>query len=179
MFLVVYPLADSANTFGVNLITQTLIAAIFAISYDLLFGYTGLLTFGPAAFYGLGAFGAGLLIARANFSNFWVGLLVVVLVAMLGALILGFFSIRASGVYFMMLTLAFGQMLHAIAFKWSFTGSSDGLPITRPQFNLFGLDVKERIPFYLFVLVCFLGSFFLLRMIIHSSFGQALQQRPK
>ena len=175
VLLVVYPLLNQADTFGLNLLTQTLIAAIFAISFDLLFGYTGLLSFGPAAYYGLGSFGAGILIARMHISDFWLGLIVGIVLAAVGALILGFFSIRASGVYFMMLTLAFAQMLHALAFKWDYTGSSDGIPITRPQFNIFGLDFKDRIPFYLFVLVCFLGSYFLLRMVIHSPFGQALR----
>ncbi len=60
LLLVVYPLINSADTYGINLLTQILIAAIFALSYDLIFGYTGLLSFGPAAYYGLGAFGAGL-----------------------------------------------------------------------------------------------------------------------
>src|SRR4051812_42893848 len=74
--LVVYPLINQTDTFGINLLTQILIAAIFALSYDLIFGYTGLLSFGQASYYGLGAFGAGLMVAKFNISNFWLSLLV-------------------------------------------------------------------------------------------------------
>ncbi len=170
-----YPLINSADTFGINLLTQFLIAAIFALSYDLIFGYTGLLSFGQASYYGLGAFGAGLMVAKFNISNFWVSLLVAIVVASVGALILGYFSIRTSGVYFMMLTLALSQMLFSLASKWDFTGSSDGLPFARPEFSLFGFNLKELTPFYLFVLFCFVASFLILTMVIQSPFGQALK----
>jgi branched-chain amino acid transport system permease protein len=175
LLLVVYPLINSADTYGINLLTQILIAAIFALSYDLIFGYTGLLSFGPAAYYGLGAFGAGLLVARLEISNFWLSLLAAIVVSSIGAVILGFFSIRTSGVYFMMLTLALAQMLYSIAFKWEFTGSSDGLPFTRPEFSLFGFSLKDLIPFYLFVLFCFLVCYIGLTVIIGSPFGKSLK----
>jgi branched-chain amino acid transport system permease protein len=173
--LVIYPLVNSADTYGINLLTQILIAAIFALSYDLIFGYTGLLSFGQASYYGLGAFGAGLLVSRFEISNFWLSLLVAIAIASVGALILGFFSIRTSGVYFMMLTLALAQMLFSIAFKWEFTGSSDGVPFTRPEFSLFGVSLKELTPFYFFVVACFILCFIGLTVVIRSPFGQVLK----
>lgn len=173
--LIAYPFVNSADTFGINLLTQILIAAIFALSYDLIFGYTGLLSFGQASYYGLGGFAAGLLVARFNISNFWLSLLASIVVASIGAAILGVFSIRTSGVYFMMLTLALAQMLYSLASKWDFTGSSDGVSFTRPDFSIFGFSLSDLTPFYLFVLLAFVVSFLVLTMVIRSPFGQALK----
>ena len=173
--LIAYPFVNPSDTFGINLLVQILITAIFALSYDLIFGYTGLLSFGQASYYGLGGFAAGLLVARFNISNFWLSLLVAIVVASLGAAILGIFSIRTSGVYFMMLTLALAQMLFSLASKWDFTGSSDGVTFTRPEFSIFGFSLTDLVPFYLFVLFAFVVCFLVLTMVIRSPFGQALK----
>ena len=100
-------------------------------------------------------------------------LLAAIVVASIGAAVLGIFSIRTSGVYFMMLTLALAQMLFSLAQKWDFTGSSDGVTFTRPEFSLFGFSLRDLTPFYLFVLGAFVVCFLVLTMVIRSPFGQA------
>ncbi|NWJ98415.1 MAG: branched-chain amino acid ABC transporter permease [Chloroflexi bacterium] len=177
LFLITYPLLNGQDAFGLNLLTETLIFALFALSLDLLLGYTGLVSFGHATYFGLGAYSAGILTAQLKNSNFLLGLLMGVLVAGLGALVLGFFSIRTSGIYFLMLTLAFSQMCYALAFKWNdVTGGSNGLPVPKPEFSLVGwqLDLGDGTVFYFVVLTCFLAGFFGLRQVVHSPFGRTL-----
>ncbi len=177
LFLVSYPVVNSQDTFGVNLLTETLIFGLFAASLDLLLGYTGLVSFGHAAYFGLGAYAAGILTAQLKNNNFLIALPLGMAVSGLGALILGFFSIRTSGIYFLMLTLTFSQMLYAIAFKWEpVTGGSNGLSVGHPVIDFFGLrlDISERTPYYFVTLVCFLAGFLVLRQVVRSSFGHTL-----
>ncbi len=177
ILLIVYPLVNSQDTFGLTLLTETLIFGLFAISLDLLLGYTGLVSFGHATYFGLGAYTAGIMAANLKIPNFLLGLLAGLVVSGLVALVLGYFCIRTSGIYFLMLTLAFSQMLYALAFKWTdVTGGSNGLPLPQPQFNLFGLqyNIGEKTPFYFTTLVIFLLAFFLLRQVVRSPFGHTL-----
>ncbi len=177
LFLVSYPLLNNQDSFGINLLTETLIFGLLAMSLDLLLGYTGLVSFGHAAYFGLGAYTAGILTAQLKLNNLLIGLLMGLCVAGLGALVLGYLSIRTSGIYFLMLTLAFSQMLYAVAFKWSdVTGGSNGLSLTRPPVDLPGLswDFKDRTSFYFLALGCFLAGFFILRQVILSPFGRSL-----
>jgi branched-chain amino acid transport system permease protein len=173
--LIGLPLASS--NFIVTTLTEILIFGIFAMSLDLLIGYTGLVSFGHAAFFGVGAYAAGYL-AQQLTPNLFVTLPLALLITAAAALVIGFFSIRVSGVYFLMLTLAFSQMVYALAFRWTdVTGGSNGLSgIPRPRIDLFSLqlqfaDVNAR---YFLVLAFFLLSYVALRGVVRSQFGHVL-----
>src|SRR5919202_3345384 len=131
--LVVFPFVTvPIFPFGLSLATSILVLSIFTMSLDLLLGYAGLPSFGHAAFLGLGAYGAGILSVRLGMSNLGVSLLLAVVLTSVGSLILGLLALRTSGVYFLMLTLAFAQMLSAVAEKWGpVTGGTNGLPGVR------------------------------------------------
>ena len=90
---------------------------MLALSFNLLFGYMGQLSFGQAAFYGLGGYTVAMLMTKVQF-NFWLSLLAGVLVAALFGLVVGYFCVRLRGIYFAVLTLAFGQLIFFIVFKW-------------------------------------------------------------
>lgn len=167
-----------AGTYTLNIITEVLIFGLFAMSLDLLMGYTGLVSLGHAAFFGLGAYTAGI-VAREVSNHLLVVLPAVILVSAGAALIIGYFCLRAVGIYFLMLTLAFSQMLYAAAHKWTWlTGGSDGLPgIPRPSLGsleMLGVDLIESEAYFYFVLVFFLVSYLLLRTIVRSPFGLSL-----
>jgi branched-chain amino acid transport system permease protein len=175
LLLVLLPFAS--GTFVIKTVTEVLIYAIFAMSLDLLVGYTGLVSFGHAAFFGIGAYAAGYL-AQHFSPNFLLHMPLALLLVAAAAFVIGFFSIRVSGVYFLMLTLAFSQMVYAIADRWTdVTGGSNGLAgIPRPQVQIFSYaylfeDVTAR---YFLVLAFAVLSYALLRWIVRSQFGHAL-----
>ena len=156
------------------LATEMIIFAIFAIGYDIIFGYTGLLSFGHAMFFGVGAYGMGLVLTRWTPSLF-LGFLVSIVLALLLALVVGFLSIRRRGIYFVMVTLAFCQMLYFIAFKWtSLTGGDNGLHgVPRPLIGPF--DLNSETVYYYFVLAIFGLCVLLAFRIVNSPFGKVLQ----
>jgi branched-chain amino acid transport system permease protein len=167
------------RVFFVTLLVDILIYAIFAMSLDLLLGYTGLASFGHAAYFGLGAYVAGYLAARLGISN----LLVTVPAALAGtallALVIGFVALRMRGIYFLMVTLAFAQMLFSVAISWTaVTGGSDGLAgVGRPSVGLGPLvyHFSSRASFYYLVLAAFGGTWWLLRRIVDSPLGWTLR----
>ena len=151
--------------YGRSLVTETLLFCIFAMSLDLLMGYTGLISFGHAAFFGLGAYTVAVLGALFGIHPV-LGALAAICLAAPVAVAIGFFCIRASGVYFIMLTLAFAQLLYTVSIKWrSVTGGDDGL--VAPQ-----LGTGEQT--YLAVLLTLLVVFVGLRRLIASPLGQVL-----
>jgi len=156
------------------LASQMLIFAIFAIGYDILFGYTGLLSFGHAAYFGLGAYGAGLSLVHLSVPTL-PALLIGVIISVLFALGIGYLSIRRRGIYFAMVTMAFAQMIYFIVFKWrSLTGGSDGLQgVPRP--NVGPINLSSELTLYYFILFFFMISVFLGIRIIHSPFGKAIE----
>ena len=161
------------------LATQVLIYGLFALGFNLLYGYTGLLSFGHAAYYGLGAYGAGLTLAKFKFTSLWLGLGAGVALAVLGGALVGFFCLRRRGIYFAMLTLAFAQMLYFIAFHASdLTGGDDGLRgIPVHAIGLPGLSVSLGHPlaFYFFAYVLVVLAVAGLQRILTSPFGTVLQ----
>jgi len=167
----------TSSSFIVKTLTEVLIFGIFAMSLDLILGYTGLVSFGHAAFFGIGAYAAGYFALKIS-PNILITLPFALVVVVLAALVIGFFSIRASGVYFLMLTLAFSQMVYAIADRWTdVTGGSNGLAgIPRPQIQIAGLQIlfEDTNARYFLVLGFFLISFLLLRWIVNSQFGHVL-----
>jgi len=110
------------------LATQVLIYGLFALGFNLLYGYTGLLSFGHAAYFGLGAYGAGIALARLGLGSVWAALAMGLGAATLGGAVIGFFCLRRRGIYFAMLTLAFAQIAYAIVHQWyAVTGGDNGL----------------------------------------------------
>src|SRR3970040_829899 len=126
LLLLLVPLV--AGRFYQDLLTQIFVASLVAIAFNLLLGTTGLLSFGQAAFYGVGAYTVGLLLTKAGFGTLS-ALLLSVGTPAAAAAVIGFFCVRLSGVHFAMLTLAFGQLVFAVVFKWyGFTGGATGTP---------------------------------------------------
>lgn len=156
------------------LASEMLIFAIFALGYDIIFGYTGLLSFGHAMFFGIGAYGTGLVLTRWIPSLF-LGLATGIAISLTVAFIVGFLSIRRRGIYFVMVTLAFCQMLYFIAFKWtSLTGGDNGLHgVPRPLIGPF--DLNSELLFYYFIFSIFALSVLVAFRIVNSPFGRVLQ----
>ncbi len=161
------------------LATQIVIWGLLALGYNILYGYTGLLSFGHAAYFGLGAYATGIVLIRTNCSLL-AGIGAGVGVACLGAVVIGFFCLRRRGIYFALLTMAFAQMLYFIASIWeSLTGGEPGLrniphpPLEIP--GLFSLNIYTPVRFYFFVFALVVISLLLLNRILESPFGKVLQ----
>jgi branched-chain amino acid transport system permease protein len=163
----------AASRFAVTTATEILIFALFAMSLDLLVGYTGLVSLGHAAFFGIAAYVVALL-DGSGITHLAVTLPAAVAAGTAAAAIVGLFALRTTGVYFLMLTLAFAQMAYAVAHQWaSLTGGTNGLSgIPRPYVP--GLDLGGAVPFYYLVLVLGGVAAAALARIVTSPFGAAL-----
>ncbi|HBY96625.1 MAG: branched-chain amino acid ABC transporter permease [Ardenticatenaceae bacterium] len=163
------------STYNLTILTQVLIFGVFAMSLDLLVGYTGMISLGHAAFFGLGAYAAGYVAVHWT-PNALATILAALVAAGLGALVIGYLSIRARGVYFLMITLAFAQMIYSLAIKLeSITGGSDGLAgIPRPTLGFDSGLLWQGLPFYYYVLAGFVIVSVLLTRLVHSPFGRVL-----
>lgn len=163
------------STYYVDMLTKMLIFAIFAMSLDLILGYTGLLSLGHAAFLGIAGYAVGILSLHYGISLFWVLLPVAIIITVISSAIIGYVSLRLSGVYFMLVTFAFGELLSNAAIKYtSFTGGAEGLVgILKPNLGIPGFSWTDS-SFYYLVFIAFAICFVLLYFIVHSSFGKAL-----
>lgn len=165
------------SDFYLAILGEALIMSLLALSFNLLFGYMGQLSFGQAAFYGLGGYAVAMLLTKLHF-NFWLSLLAGVALAGLVGLIVGYFCVRLRGIYFAILTLAFGQLLFFIIYKWhDFTGGDDGIQGVFPPEAL-----KSPVAYYYFILIVFIAAAFLLWRLIHSPFGytlKAMRENPE
>lgn len=163
------------SSFLLSLLTQSLIYGILAMSLDLLLGYTGLPSLGHAAYFGIGAYGVGVLTTKYQTTDFWVTLAVGLGLAMAAAAGFGLVALRARGVYFLMTTLALGMLVWGLAYRWvSMTQGDNGIPgIPRPELGL-PWSLAEPIPFFYFALLGFLVVFGILWVIVRSPFGQSL-----
>jgi branched-chain amino acid transport system permease protein len=161
--------------FLVTTLTEVLILALFAMSLDLLVGYTGLDSFGHAAVYGLGAYTTALLLLHTGVA-LPLALLAGAVATALVALPIAWLCTRTTGVAFAMLTLAFAQLLYAIAYKWqSVTGGSDGLAGVPRTPGPFGMAwFSSRLGFYYMVAACVVGAYLLCRAFVRSPLGTAL-----
>lgn len=166
--LIVPPLFLSP--YWVFLATEISIDCLFALSLNMLFGYTGMISFGHSAYFGLGAYTSALLVTKAHWAMFK-SFLVTPFVVAVGALIAGVFCIRRTGVYFIMLTLAVAQILYAaISQSYDITGGDNGIIGISPP-NV----IASPIHFYYFSLViCLLAAYCIYR-ILHSPFGYGLR----
>jgi branched-chain amino acid transport system permease protein len=173
--LIVFPLVNP-STYLLSLVTEILVFSIFTMSLDLLLGYAGLPNFGHAAFLGLGAYATAILSVKLGVSNLGLSLLAAIAVASVGAGILGLIAMRTSGVYFLMLTLTFAQIISAATQKWTdVTGGSNGLPGVRsPDLFVPGWTITDGKPFYFLTLAITAICFFLMFRLVHSPFGRSL-----
>jgi branched-chain amino acid transport system permease protein len=162
------------SSFMLSLLTQALIYAIVAMSLDLILGYTGLASLGHAAYFGLGAYAVGILTTRYG-AGFGATLVAGVLLAAAVAAIFGLVALRATGVYFLMITLALGMTVWGLAHRWvSLTQGDNGIAgVPRPVLWS-GLSLGQAIPFYYFAVAGFLLAFAFLRIVVRSPFGQTL-----
>jgi branched-chain amino acid transport system permease protein len=168
--LMAMPLLTADSPYTTVLMIDLLIAALFAASLHFIMGPAGMHSFGHAAYFGLGAYGAALLV-RASGLPMEAALVVAPLVAALGALVYGWFAVRLSGVYLAMLTLAFAQITWAVVYQWdSFTGGSNGLTGVWPSQWL-----SDKRAYYWLTLVLVAAGILLLRRVLFSPFGYALR----
>lgn len=159
-----------------GLMTKILIFAVFAASLDILLGYTGLFSLGHAAYFGMAGYTTALLATRLGIQSFWLTMPASILVATLLAAIFGLIALRVSGLYFLLVTFAFGQMLYGLTMKWyKITGGSNGLPgVPRPPLGLPDFTWSS-LTFYYFVLLVSVCCFFLMYRFIESPFGRTLR----
>jgi branched-chain amino acid transport system permease protein len=153
-----------------------LIYALFAMSLNLLFGYTGLFPLGHAAYLGLGGYSAGILVTVLGIRSFWVVAPVSILITAFVAAIFGMIALQTKGLLFAFITMALAQLLVNITIKWrTVTGGSNGLiGIPLPDLGIPGVTLNQT-SFYFLVLIIFVVCFFLMYRLIHSPFGLALQ----
>jgi branched-chain amino acid transport system permease protein len=164
--------------FYTQMVTRMLIMAIFAMSLDLLQGVTGLVSLGHAAYFGLAGYALAFLMPQDAAVSLWWTLPVAVLASALAALIIGFFVVRTHGIYFIMVTMAFAQMVFFLFFDNKFLGGSDGLYINfKPSAQVLGFtlfDLDNKITFYYVTLAFALLVYAFLRHLLWSPLGRAL-----
>lgn len=174
--LALIPLAGSS--FYMQLFGKIMIMAIFAISLDLLVGYTGLVSLGHAAYFGLAGYALALISPQYEAASLLLTLPLAMLAAAALALVIGIFVLRTSGVYFIMVTLAFAQMLYYLFHDTKLGGGSDGIYIyVRPEVRIGDtrlLNLDDPAQFYYLIFGLMLAVYFLLRMILRSPFGHVL-----
>lgn len=162
-----------ASDFYAQMVARMMILAIFAMSLDLLQGVTGLVSLGHAAFFGLAGYALAFLTPEAGPVSLWWTLPAAVAASALAALVIGFFVVRTHGIYFIMVTMAFAQMVFYLFFDNKQLGGSDGVYINfKPVGGLFDLENKRV--FYYFTLATLLAVYLFLRRLLFSPFGRAL-----
>ena len=161
-----------------HFLTEILIWGLLAVSSDVLIGYTGIVSFGHSAFFGLGMYGAAGALLLVAPPNLWLALVAGLVAAAAVAAFVAYFSTRIRDVYFAIATLIFAQIFYVIIFTWTaVTGGENGLIFTRPRLGIPGLAAVPFTPQTLdwFVLAVVALSFLLLRRIMQSPFGMVLQ----
>ena len=184
--LVVAPFVLPYLGFSPGLMTRILIWGLFGIGFDLLFGYTGLLSFGQAAFYGTGGFMTAYLLTN-GIANILVALLAGAAAAAVAGVIIGYLTLRRSGIYFAMSTLAFGEMFFFLenSVLGQFTGGENGIAgVPSPEISLgfTNIEISSGMPMYWFVAVFFFVGYLIARRIVRSPFGavlRAIRGNPK
>jgi branched-chain amino acid transport system permease protein len=164
--------------FYTEMVTRMMIMAIFAMSLDLLQGVTGLVSLGHAAYFGLAGYALAFLTPQGEAVSLWWTLPVAVLASGLAALIIGFFVVRTHGIYFIMVTMAFAQMVYYLFFDNKALGGSDGLYVNfKPSAAIFGwvpFDLDNKRVLYYFTLAALLVTYVFLRRLLFSPFGRTL-----
>ncbi len=165
-------------TFWVMIFSEILIMGLFAMSFNLLLGYSGLLSFGHAAFFGTGAYITAFMLNN-NYSSLTLIILVCMLVCGLFAFLFGLLSIRHDEIFFAMITLGMGMMLFTFGHNYrEITGGSDGLPIMNiPDIKIIGYEATLFSPTNMYLYILFISSVFIIIMwkVVNSSFGLILK----
>ena len=164
------------GSFVILLATRALAFSILVMSLDILLGYTGLASLGQAAYLGIGAYTTAILATRYQFGlgyDFWLVIVLGMLGGALLAVLFGMLAIRATGVYFLMITLALGQCVWGLAYRWnSLTGGDNGINL--PQRPKFGIDLADEVTFFYVVLGIFTISLLIMYTLVRSPFGRSL-----
>ena len=163
-----------AGSYGVDLVTKIMVYAVFALSLELLVGATGLVCFGQAAFFGIGAYAAVLLSPASEAASLLWLLPACIVAAALYALAVGALSLRTKGVYFIMVTLAFAQMAYYVVHDTPLGGGTDGIYLTMKPVLGTWLDLDGALSLYYLTLVCLVAVFAFLAVLLRSRFGRAL-----
>ncbi len=174
--LVAFPFVGT--DFYTQMVTRMMIMAIFAMSLDLLQGVTGLVSLGHAAYFGLAGYALAFMSPQGEAVSLWWTLPLAVLASGAAALVIGFFVVRTHGIYFIMVTMAFAQMVFYLFFDNKVLGGSDGLYINfKPSAALFGwvpFDLDSKLTLYYFTLGAMLLVYAFLRRLLWSPFGRTL-----
>jgi branched-chain amino acid transport system permease protein len=166
--------ALSGKIFVLTLFTRIIIYALAAASLNLIMGYGGMMSFGHAAYLGIGGYAVGIL-AHEGIGSGFIQWPVALIASALFALVIGALSLRTRGVYFIMITLAFAQMAYYVASGLSRYGGDDGLTIyKRSDFGSL-INLSDRVQFYYLCLACLLGGVYLIWRIVNSRFGMVVQ----
>jgi len=166
------------SEFWRRFLTEVLIWGLLAMSSDLLIGYTGMISFGHSAFFGLGMYGAGAALLLVKPPNLWLAILFGLTGAAGAALFVAYFSTRLRDIYFAITTLIFSQIFYVVIFTWtSLTGGENGLIFTRPHLAIpFIYDARfTTTTMHWFVLAVVTASYLILRRVTQSPFGMVLQ----
>lgn len=179
IILLVAPLVLPWIGFNSDTLSRILVWGLFGIGFDLLFGFTGLLSFGQSAFFGLGGFVCSYLVVSGVISNVWLGMLIGIVASMAYGVVVGLLSLRRTGIYFAMITLAFGELSFFLENSplQKFTGGENGLAgVPTPHINLgfFNYDISIGWPLYWLIALIFWIGFVFARQIIRSPFGVVL-----
>lgn len=185
--LVILPFIFDLGFGSVDLFTRILIWGIFGLGFDLLFGYAGLLSFGQAAFYGAGGFVTAYLLTSGTVSNVWLAMAAGVAAATASSVLVGFLALRRVGIYFAMITLAFGELFYFLENSplSAWTGGENGLPgIPAPSLQIagFGVTFIGSWPSYELIAMFYFFGFLLARFIVLSPVGSvlmAIRQNPE
>src|SRR6202158_774321 len=167
-------IVPQSGSFVILLVTRAMAFAILAMSVDLRLGYTGMSSTGQAAYFGVGAYLTAVLATKFHIGMGWDFLIVVVLGILMGAALaalFGLFAIRATGVYFLMITLALGQCVWGLAYRWnSLTGGDNGINLRdRPKFII---DLAHDVTFFYLVFGFFAVSLLAMYVLVRSPFGR-------
>ena len=169
-------IVPNTNSFVILLATRALAFAILVMSLDILLGYTGLASLGQAAYLGVGAYMTAILATKYQFGlgfDFWLVVVFGILGGAALAAVFGLLAIRASGTYFLMITLALGQCVWGLAYRWnSLTGGDNGINLRqRPKF---GIDLSNELTFFYLVFAFFAASLLAMYVLVRSPFGRSL-----
>jgi branched-chain amino acid transport system permease protein len=166
------------SAFYTELAGKVLVLSIFAMSLDLLVGFSGLVSFGHAAYFGVAAYAVALMTPKFGAASLWIALPVSIAAAAVAALVIGFLVLHTRGVYFIMVTLAFAQMMYYVFHDTGIGGGSDGIYVNfRPDPSVFGFkpfDLGDAVHLYYFIAALALLTYFVLARVLRSSFGRTL-----
>jgi ABC-type branched-subunit amino acid transport system permease subunit len=177
LFLVGALMPVILKKYHLNMLTEIIIFSLYAVSYNLLLGYAGLLSFGHAMFFGLGAFMTAIALIHLHNLSLWNAILIGLGTTVAAGFIIGSLLLRHKGAYFALLTLAFNSLFYAVATKWhSVTGGDDGLSITRPDLGLgfASLSIASVTNFYYLTLIIVGAAIVFCWYFTHTAMGKTV-----